>query len=201
MEDFDVVVIGAGLAGLQVARLLGAEGFRVLLVDRKPSLDQSVHTTGIFVRRTLEDFSFPELCLGPPVRDVTLYSPARRAIEFSSPHDEFRVGRMGMLYQRFLDSAIDAGVEWMPSTQFVEHIRLKDQSVVRLDNHCDSRSVRTRYLVGADGARSRVAIALGLEQNQELIVGVRVSIAFWIHVWRPATLAGPCTMASKFTSG
>jgi glycine/D-amino acid oxidase-like deaminating enzyme len=40
MEHFDVVVVGAGLAGLQCARLLGERGFRVLLVDRKPFLDQ-----------------------------------------------------------------------------------------------------------------------------------------------------------------
>ncbi len=168
MEEFDVVVIGAGLAGLQIARLLGEGGFRILLVDRKPSLDQSVHTTGIFVRRTLEDFSFPEHCLGPPVRDVTLYSPARRAIEFASPHDEFRVGRMARLYDRFLDNAMSAGVVWMPGTQFVEY----SGGIVRLEQHSHSRSVRARYLVGADGARSRVAAALGLEQNKEWIVGV-----------------------------
>jgi len=35
MERFDVVVVGAGLAGLQVSRLLGERGLRVLLVDRK----------------------------------------------------------------------------------------------------------------------------------------------------------------------
>src|SRR5882724_3297318 len=120
MKQYDVIVVGAGLAGLQCARLLGKQGLRVLLVDRKPALDESIHTTGIFVRRTLEDFSFPEDCLGPPVRSVRLYSPARRSLDLSSPYDEFRVGRMGLLYQRFLHRSICAGVEWMPSTQFIE---------------------------------------------------------------------------------
>ncbi len=118
MKTFDVVVIGAGLAGLQCSRLLAAQGFRILLVDRKPTLAHSVHTTGIFVRRTLEDFEFPEDCLGPPVRHVTLYSPARRSMDLSSPHDEFRVGRMGLLYERFLEHCLEAGVEWMPETRF-----------------------------------------------------------------------------------
>src|ERR1044072_9723056 len=109
MKHCDVIVIGAGLAGLQLARLLGEHGLRIVLVDRKSSRDKSVHTTGIFVRRTLEDFSFPEHCLGPAVRDVTLYSPARRAVEFFSPHDEFRVGGMGGLYRPFLHRALRAG--------------------------------------------------------------------------------------------
>jgi len=119
METYDVAVVGAGLAGLQVSRLLAERGHRVVLIDRKASLDQSIHTTGIFVRRTLEDFSLPADCLGPPVRHVRLYSPARRWLDLLSSHDEFRVGRMGLLYQRFLNRGICAGVEWMPSTQFI----------------------------------------------------------------------------------
>src|SRR6266513_3268453 len=106
MESYDVVIIGAGLAGLQTSRLLAEVGHTVLLVDGKPSLDRSIHTTGIFVRRTLEDFSLPEDCLGPPVRSVRLYSPARRWLDLSSPHDEFRIGGMGLLYQRLLNRSV-----------------------------------------------------------------------------------------------
>lgn len=172
MEAYDVVIIGAGLAGLQVSRLLAEAGRRVLLVDRKSSLDKLVHTTGIFVRRTLEDFDLPADCLGPPVRNVRLYSPARRWLDLDSPHDEFRVGRMGLLYERFLKRSVHAGVEWMPATQFVDLARMKRGLVVQLENKDGAHVVRARYVVGADGAKSRVAEALGLETNREWIVGV-----------------------------
>ena len=172
MKTFDVVVIGAGLAGLQCSRLLAAQGFRILLVDRKPTVAHSVHTTGIFVRRTLEDFDLPDDCLGPPVRHVTLYSPAHRSMDLASPHDEFRVGRMGMLYQRFLNHCRDAGVEWMPETRFTGVTRSETSSVVHLESQGLTHLVRTRLIVGADGANSRVARALGLDQNREWIVGI-----------------------------
>ena len=172
MESYDVVVIGAGLAGLHSAWLLAERSFRVLLVDRKASLDRSIHTTGIFVRRTLEDFALPEDCLGPAVRHVRLYSPARRHMDLASPHDEFRVGRMGLLYQRYLNRAICAGVEWMPSTKFSDCTKLKIGMAIRLEDPTGQRVIRTRYLVGADGANSRVAEALDLDRNHEWIVGV-----------------------------
>ena len=177
MKTFDVVIVGAGLAGLQCARLLGPQGLRVLLTDRKASLEQSIHTTGIFVRRTLEDFDIPADCLGPPLRHVTLYSPFRRAMELTSPHDEFRIGRMGRLYTRYLDHCMRAGIEWMPETRYSGHSVLKDELVVRLDSRSSSSWVKTRYLIGADGSSSRVARHLQLDVNREWIVGVEDVLA------------------------
>src|ERR1041385_5781279 len=106
MEAFDVVIIGAGLAGLQCARLLGRQRFRVLLADRKTCLDQKIHTTGIFVRRTLQDFDLPEDCLGPTIRRVSLYSPKHRVMHLESEHDEYRVGKMARLYERYLNQSM-----------------------------------------------------------------------------------------------
>ena len=176
MKHYDAIIVGAGLAGLQCARLLGRRGFSVLLVDRKNSLDTSIHTTGIFVRRTLEDFDIPSDCLGPAVRDVTLYSPSRRSLDLSSELDEFRIGRMGRLYAHYLDHCLRAGVEWLPGTRYAEQYRMENKLVVRLERgpsgDQSSRWVTTRYLVGADGANSRVARDLTLDLNQEWIVGV-----------------------------
>jgi flavin-dependent dehydrogenase len=176
MKHYDVIIVGAGLAGLQCARLLGRQGLGILLIDRKNSLDTSIHTTGIFVRRTLEDFDIPGDCLGPVVRDVTLYSPSRKSMNLTSEQDEFRVGRMGRLYSHYLDQCLRAGVEWLPGTRYVDHHKLKDELTVRLDGQ-SSRSVTTRYLVGGDGANSRVARDLKLDRNKEWIVGVEDVLA------------------------
>jgi flavin-dependent dehydrogenase len=174
-EQYDVIIIGAGLAGLHCARLLGKGGLSVLLVDRKNCLDSSIHTTGIFVRRTLEDFDLPGDCLGPAIRHVTLYSPSRRSMELVSPHDEFRVGKMGRLYTHYLNDCLRSGVTWMPDTRYGQCVRVDDKLQVRLDSDRSNdgfRWVNTRYLVGADGANSRVARDLRLERNREWIVGV-----------------------------
>ena len=180
LGNCDVTIIGAGLAGLQCARLLARTGLRVLLVDRKNALDQKIHTTGIFVRRTLLDFDIPDDCLGPPIKHVTLYSPAHRASEFASEHEEFRIGRMGQLYQRYLQQCLLAGVQWLPQTSYLEHVSTNGKLTVRLS----SGTVTTRYLIAADGARSHVARDLQLDQNREWNVGVE-------SVYSGAVIDGP----------
>ncbi|MEN3329831.1 MAG: hypothetical protein V7638_4638 [Acidobacteriota bacterium] len=191
---YDVTIIGAGLAGLQCARLLARQGLSVLLVDRKNTLEQKIHTTGIFVRRTLVDFDLPEDCLGPPIKHVTLYSPAHRSLELVSQHDEFRIGRMGQLYQRYLQQCLHAGVDWLPHTSYLGHSAINGKSTLQLS----SGSLITRYLIGADGARSRVAKDLNLESNREFIVGVE-------SVFAGAVLDGPprllCFLDPKLAPG
>lgn len=165
---YDVAVIGAGLAGLRCARLLATRGLRVVILDRKSSVAAPVQTTGIFVRKTWEDFPLPEEQLGPPIRDVVLYSPARRSIALRAARGEFRVGRMSWLYLRLLEQCSSAGVRWMPSSRFVSF----DGEEVTFVRHQREERLRARFIIGADGARSAVAAALGLDRNRELLVGV-----------------------------
>src|SRR3954470_8977993 len=118
MRSFDAVIVGAGLAGLQCSRLLAQKGASVLLVDRKTDPTKGVHTTGIFVRKTFEDFRFPAGTLGKPIRNVTLYSPKLKTLDLQSENDEFRVGKMDELYKTLLSECIDSGVEFASGTRY-----------------------------------------------------------------------------------
>ncbi len=150
-----MLVVGAGLAGLHTARLLALQGLDVLVVDRRSTLDSGIRTTGIFVRRTLEDFALPAEHLGPAIRRVLLYPPSLRApVELVSARDEFRVADMAGIYAHALARARLAGAR------------------VHLGVSYPVDGVAARFTVGADGARSTVARRLGLDVNRHVIVGV-----------------------------
>jgi flavin-dependent dehydrogenase len=168
VTEVDVLVVGAGLAGLHAATLLARRGHEVLLVERRPTLTGVVRTTGIFVRKTLDDFALPADCLGPPIRRVVLYPPdRRRPVTLDSDRDEFRVGDMGPLYLDAAREATDAGVRIALGTRFTGW----RDGVSRLTGPGGPTAVRARFLVGADGARSTVARDLGLDRNRHLLIG------------------------------
>ncbi|MDW5322558.1 NAD(P)/FAD-dependent oxidoreductase [Plantactinospora sp. KLBMP9567] len=168
MQTVDVLVVGAGLAGLHTARLLAQRGLDVMVVDRRRSLSTGIRTTGIFVRRTLDDFDLPDHLLGPGIRDVLLYPPSRRApIRLTSDRDEYRVADMAAVYEYADRAAASAGVRVRLGVRYVD----ASMGLVRF---AGAEPVRTRFIVGADGARSRVARDLGLDVNRRLLVGAEI---------------------------
>ncbi|MGY1726174.1 FAD-dependent oxidoreductase [Geodermatophilus sp. SYSU D01062] len=167
-DTADVLVVGAGLAGLHTATLLARRGHDVLLADRRRRLDGAIRTTGIFVRKTLDDFALPPDCLGPPIRRVVLYPPdRRRPVVLDSDRDEYRVGDMGALYRAAAREAADAGVRLALGTRYAG----RADGVSLLAGPDGAARVRARFVVGADGARSAVARDLGLDRNAHLLVG------------------------------
>ncbi|MGY1637794.1 NAD(P)/FAD-dependent oxidoreductase [Geodermatophilus sp. SYSU D00742] len=164
----DVLVVGAGLAGLHTATLLAQRGHDVLLAERRPTLTGAIRTTGIFVRKTLDDFPLPPEHLGPPIRRVVLYPPGlRRPVTLVSARDEYRVGDMAPLYAATARAAADAGVRIALGTRYAGG---RAGRYLLVGRNGPAR-VRARLVVGADGARSRVARDLGLDRNRHLLVG------------------------------
>jgi flavin-dependent dehydrogenase len=105
---------------------------------------------------------------------------------------------MGQLYRRYLQQCLHAGVDWLPQTSYLSHSPADGKLTLQLSSGSTTRSITTRYLIGADGARSRVARDLKLELNSEWLVGVE-------SVFSGAVLDGPprllCFLEPKLAPG
>lgn len=139
-----------------------------MVVDRRRSLSSGIRTTGIFVRRTLDDFDLPDHLLGPGIRDVLLYPPSRRApIRLTSDRDEYRVADMTGVYEHAHRAAESAGARVVLGVRYAD----RSHGIVQF---VGAEPVRARFIVGADGARSRVARDLGLDVNRRFLVGAEI---------------------------
>lgn len=165
--DCDVVVAGASFAGVACALAAVRAGLRVVVLERKADPGDKLHTTGIVVKEAAEQTPLgraPADCLRR-VETVRLYSPKLRSIALSAPGYYFLATDTPRLMRWLAGELAAAGVDLRLGTSFNGCTRNGDGW------HVEGVG-RTRYVVGADGARSRVAQCAGLHRVSDFLYGV-----------------------------
>ena len=99
---------------------------------------------------------------------MVLYPPGlRRPVTLDSARDEYRVGDMAGLYADGARAAVESGVRLALGSRYDGRV----DGGHRVTGPDGPGVVHARFVVGADGARSRVARELGLDRNRQLLVG------------------------------
>ncbi|MCW5718118.1 MAG: NAD(P)/FAD-dependent oxidoreductase [Bauldia sp.] len=168
--DADVVIVGASFAGLAAARTAAMRGLRVIVIDTLPGPGARIHTTGILVREAVDEIDIPWR-LTRSVPGVRLYAPSLRSVDLFAPGYAFFTTRTAGLLRWMADEAEAAGATILWNHRFTGAGHA--QGLVRLDGS----GLTARYLIGADGARSRVARAFGLGRNHRHLLGVELEFA------------------------
>jgi flavin-dependent dehydrogenase len=166
---FDVVIVGASFAGLAAAKTAASRGLSVAVIEAKPDAGSRVHTSGILVREAIEEIDIPHR-LTRRVPGVRLYTPKLKSIDLFAPGYAFFTTDTPELLRWMAGEAREAGAQILCATRFTGASR--DGSRLRIDGI----DVTARYLVGADGARSRVAEAFGLSANSRFLTGLEVEL-------------------------
>ncbi len=164
-EDYDLLIVGAGFAGLSCARAAALRGCRTLVLESRPDPGARIHTTGILVKEAAEERDVPD-ALVRPVHAVRLYSPSLKHVDLYTRGYYFLTTDTPGLMRWLAAEAERAGAEIRCSSRF-SGARREGGRIV-LEEH----GVAARFLIGADGARSAVAQAFGLGQNRRFLIGM-----------------------------
>ncbi len=166
-RDYDVIVVGARVAGASTAMLLARHGHRVLMVDRSslPSDTISTHAvlrTGI-LQLTRWGLLDRVVAAGtPPVRDITLgFGDERVGFQIRPEQgvDTLYAPRRHVLDGLILEAALEAGAVLSAPSRMVDLIRDGAGSVhgILVEQGGEVEPVTSRIVVGADGVWSRTA--------------------------------------------
>ena len=165
--DYDLVVVGAGFAGLACARRAAERGLSVLVLERQSEPGERIHTTGILVKEAWEEWAAPAP-LVRRIQRVRVYDPSHRFIDLERDSYFFMATDTAGLLRHIVDETRRSGAEVRFGAPFEGVAPTTASSPLTLA----ASGVTCRFLVGADGARSRVAESFGLDRNRRLLKGV-----------------------------
>lgn len=166
-EVYDLLIVGAGFAGLAAAKQAALCGTKVLVVDAKSQIGAHIHTTGILVEEAYR-FLSPPPELVRPMSGIRLYGPNRAFRDLEQANYRFYTTDTAKILQWQAQEALQAGAEIRVRAPFIRGSQTGDI----VDALIGSTLVRARFVIGADGAKSAVASAFGLGLNTKFLVGV-----------------------------
>ncbi len=166
-RQVDLVIIGASFAGLICARTSALRGLSTVVIESKADPGARIHTTGIMVKEASEEIDTPPQ-FSRTIHGVRLYAPSLKSIDLRAPGYYFLTTDTAGLIRWLAGEARQAGAEIVCGRKFERALRLDDGF------HLPDFGLRTRFLVGADGARSTVAKLFGLGRNRKFLTGLEI---------------------------
>ncbi len=152
--------MGGGPAGATVARILAARGLQVCLLER--DLNHQKPCGGGMPDILFREFSLPLPTEHRSTNIVRIVSPSGRQMEI-----ELEGGKLVLVSRQHFDRmlrqlAADSGAEVIEGSFLGIKARRRNSLIVEAMVQDQRRTIKTRYLVGADGVNSSVRRALGL---------------------------------------
>jgi len=171
-EQLDVVVVGGGAAGLNIAQLLGAYGHKVCLLDSKTDLLRlSFHTLGSFI--DLKKFDLSDRVVASHITECAFYTKHVHPIKKVTAS----ILNKRQLHAELLDKCRINGVEVRTSTRVVDSKRTGDHVEELIDEH--GIMYRARIFIDASGVSGVLSKQIGLQQKTiNIATGVEYNVQY-----------------------
>jgi len=160
-DVYDIVIVGAGPAGLSTAEVAARLGAKVFVLEKNSKIGVPIRTSGGSWIKYLDTLGTPHL-LYHPVRKVRFISPHKEAIfEWKSP--VFCALNVSGFYQFLAKKAVLAGAKIKLNSRVTKPI-LEDSYLVGVsyEDKNGPKKVGARLIIDASGSSAIIAREIGL---------------------------------------
>ncbi len=160
MKNYDVIIVGAGPAGLRCAEILAPSGLSILVLEKKDEIGLKICAGGI-TRKIFRIYNLPDSLIEKKINKVTIYSPTRKfEIQQKEPF-AFTLDRR-------------AFGQWQSERLKNTQVEIITKArVTRIENNSveinREKIYGYRYLVGGDGATSLVRRHLKIPLKKRIV--------------------------------
>jgi flavin-dependent dehydrogenase len=176
IDSYDVIVVGGGPSGSQVAYKLAAMGYIVAVVEKKPSLDGAVCCTGLVSRECVEKYSIPEGVIHRWVSGATLFPPTGKPIQVQRDTPQVAVLDRTAFNQIWAQRAMKASVEYHFGCYLKRITREKGKVTAEVYRQGEIITLQSRAIVFATGFGTQLLDNLGLGGAGDFAMGAQAEV-------------------------
>jgi geranylgeranyl reductase family protein len=176
IDSYDVIVVGGGPTGSQVAYKLAGMGYIVGVVEKKATLGGDVCCTGLVSRECVEKYSIPESVIYRWAYGATLFPPSRKPIHIQRDTPQVAVLNRAAFNQIWALRAQKAGAEYHFGCNLKRIVREKGKVTAEVSCRGKTLTLQGRAIVIATGFGTRLLDNLGLGVASDFVMGAQAVV-------------------------
>jgi len=176
MKEVDILVIGAGPIGGYFSKKMAELGCKVLMIEEHMEIGKPFQCAGLVNPSSMEKVGLYDTVLSE-IDGAVMHSPFGTTIEIGKPNQirTYAVCRK-KFDQAIVQQAMDEGAELWLNSKPTDTTNFEDSIITELLVDGKITEVKSKLLVGADGAHSWVRRQHRMGYPKEFMIGYQVEV-------------------------
>ena len=172
MNSIDVAIIGGGPIGGYVAKNIASAGLKATIFEEHQTVGKPLKCAGLVSSRVLEFCKHSKnSVIQNKIYGARIHSPAGHVLTIGGNRVHAFVIDRPQFDKEIINSALDEGAGLSLQSKIIDAKRIKNQIQIRTTHKRKNRDIKSKLVIGADGAHSQIRKIFNFPQPTEYLKG------------------------------